>query len=50
MVGGAQQVLTSPQVGQRTLATTEMIQGLAGSAAVGKWVIKLLSNHLTFFS
>ena len=49
MVGGAQQVLTSPQVGQRTLATTEMIQGLAGSAAVGKWVIKLLSNHLTFF-
>ena len=36
MVGGTQQVLTSPQVGQRTLATTEMIQGLAGSAAVGK--------------
>ena len=49
MVGGAQQVLTSPQVGQRTLATAEMIQGLAGSAAVGKWVIKLLSDHLTFF-
>lgn len=34
MVGGTQQLLTSPQVSQRTLATTEMIQGLAGSAAV----------------
>ena len=36
MVGGAQQVLTSPQVGQRHLGAADMIQGLTGSTAVGK--------------
>lgn len=34
MVGAGQQVLASPQLGQRSLATADMIQGLAGSAAV----------------